>query len=490
MAERTYAIRTLGCQMNEHDSERIAGVLEADGLVAAADPSTADVVVLNTCCIRENADNKLYAHLGDLRALKRSRPGMQIAVAGCLAQKDRDLVMAKGPGVDVVFGTHNVGRAAELLREAAERGPIVEILEETALEEGQLFPSALPVRRELGHAAWVTIQIGCDNNCAFCIVPSVRGTELSKPFGEVVDEVRELAAQGVTEACLLGQNVNSYGRDLTSGLRALGRDRAEEAWLAGPAWAGDSARRPRPLFADLLRAVGAIEGIARVRYTSPHPKDLRSETILAMAETPAVCEHLHLPLQSGSDRVLSAMHRGYTAERYLDRLAEARRMIPDLAVTTDLIVGFPGETEDDFEATLRVAAEAQYDSAYTFIYSPRPGTEAAEVPERFVPRDVIADRFARLKVVVDRSSLAKHRERIGRTEQVVVEGPSKRDPHVITGRTRQNKLVHFSPPPGGLRNGSYATVEVTAAAPHHLMGVLVSVDRPATHKTRIPVLAG
>jgi len=489
VADRTYAIRTFGCQMNEHDSERIAGVLEADGLVATDNVLEADVVVLNTCCIRENADNKLYGHLGDLRALKKTRPGMQIAVAGCLAQKDRDLVLRKGPGVDVVFGTHNVGRAAELLHEAAERGPIVEILEETALEEGQLFPSALPVRRELGHAAWVTIQIGCDNNCAFCIVPSVRGSELSKPFGEVLDEIAALAGQGVTEVCLLGQNVNSYGRDLASALRAGRRDASQEAWLAGAPWAGDPARRPRPLFADLLRAVGAVEGIRRVRYTSPHPKDLRADTIEAMATTPAVCEHLHLPLQAGSDRVLAAMHRGYTASRYLERLSQARAAIPDLAVTTDIIVGFPGETDDDFAQTLAVAAEAAYDSAYTFIYSPRPGTEAAEREDRFVDPAVIAERFARLKVVVDRSALARHRARIGRVEEVVVEGPSKRDPGLVTERTRQNKLVHFAAPSAGMRVGTYATVTVTGAAPHHLFGELVSVDRLPTHKTRIPVLA-
>ncbi|MHB8465948.1 MAG: MiaB/RimO family radical SAM methylthiotransferase, partial [Acidimicrobiales bacterium] len=328
MAPRTYVIRTFGCQMNEHDSERIAGVLEADGLLPAGDPTDADVVVLNTCCIRENADNKLYGHLGHLASIKAGRPGMQIAVAGCLAQKDRDLIQTKAPYVDVVFGTHNVGRAADLLRAAQTGGRVMEILEETALEDGALFPSALPVRRDLGHAAWVTIQIGCDNSCAFCIVPSVRGKELSKPFGEVVGEVEALAADGVTEVCLLGQNVNSYGRDITTALRSS--PRSDEAWLAGAGWAD---RRARPLFADLLRSVGGVEGIRRVRYTSPHPKDLRAETIDAMASTPAVCEHLHLPLQSGSDRVLAAMHRGYTAERYLARLAGARAAVGDLAVT-------------------------------------------------------------------------------------------------------------------------------------------------------------
>ncbi|HVM67700.1 MAG TPA: MiaB/RimO family radical SAM methylthiotransferase, partial [Acidimicrobiales bacterium] len=341
-AARTYTIRTYGCQMNEHDSERIAGVLEADGLLPATAPGTADVVVLNTCCIRENADNKLYGALGHLQAAKAAHPGMQIAVAGCLAQKDRELIRQRAPHVDVVFGTHNVGRVAALLRQARAGAPVTEVIDDVALDEGVMFPSALPVRREPGHSAWVTIQIGCDNSCAFCIVPSVRGAERSKPFGEVVDEVRELVASGVTEVCLLGQNVNSYGRDITTGLRRQGRPADEEEWLAGPRW--PRSRRATPLFADLLRAVGNVEGVRRVRFTSPHPKDLRPETIEAMATTPAVCEHLHLPLQAGSDRVLAMMHRGYTAARYLERLRAARAAVPGLAVTTDLIVGFPGET--------------------------------------------------------------------------------------------------------------------------------------------------
>ena len=358
---RTYAVRTFGCQMNEHDSERIAGLLEADGLTRADDVAAADVIVLNTCCVRENADNKLYGTLGHLKPLKDANPDLTIMVAGCLAQKDRDLIQRKAPYVDVVFGTHNVHRAVELLHESAGSGPLTEILEATVADDHELFPSALPARRATGHNAWVTIQIGCDNNCAFCIVPAVRGPEISRPFDHIVGEVERLAADGVTEVTLLGQNVNSYGRDLTLAQR---RDGGEG--------------RIRPLFAELLRAVGGIEGIRRVRYTSPHPKDLRPDTIAAMAEVPAVCEHLHLPLQSGSDRVLAAMHRGYTGDRYLEKLAAARAAVPDLAVTTDIIVGFPGETDDDFARTLEVAAAAEYDSAYTFIYSPRPGTEAAE----------------------------------------------------------------------------------------------------------------
>jgi tRNA-2-methylthio-N6-dimethylallyladenosine synthase len=470
MTGKTYVVRTFGCQMNEHDSERIAGLLEADGLRPAADVDDADVVVLNTCCIRENADNKLYGNLGQLKALKQRRPSMQIAVGGCLAQKDRDLIVSKAPHVDVVFGTHNVHRAAELLGEQRIAGrSMVEILEETAADDHESFPSALPARREVPYAAWVTIQIGCDNSCAFCIVPAVRGREISRGFDDIVDEVRALAADGVTEVTLLGQNVNSYGRDLT-----LARRRAGEPV------------RVRPLFAELLRAVGEIDGIRRVRYTSPHPKDLRPETIEAMATVPAVCEHLHLPLQAGSDRVLAAMHRGYTAERYLERLAAARAAVPELAVTTDIIVGFPGETDEDFERTLEVAAEAGYDSAYTFIYSPRPGTEAADRVDEFVPAAVSAERFERLRVVVERSALARHRARVGAIEEVMVEGPSRKDPAVTTGRTRHNKLVHFRSPEL-LRPGSYADVTVTAAAPHHLTGTLARVTIPARHRTRIPV---
>jgi tRNA-2-methylthio-N6-dimethylallyladenosine synthase len=419
MAGKTYVVRTFGCQMNEHDSERIAGLLEADGLRPAAGVDDADVVVLNTCCIRENADNKLYGNLGQLKALKQRRPDMQIVVGGCLAQKDRDVIVSKAPHVDVVFGTHNVHRAAELLGEQRVAGrSIVEILEETAADDHESFPSALPARREVPYAAWVTIQIGCDNSCAFCIVPAVRGREISRGFDDIVDEVRALAADGVTEVTLLGQNVNSYGRDLT-----LARRRAGESV------------RVRPLFADLLRAVGEVDGIRRVRYTSPHPKDLRPETIEAMATVPTVCEHLHLPLQAGSDRVLAAMHRGYTAERYLERLAAARAAVAGLAVTTDIIVGFPGETDEDFERTLEVAAEARYDSAYTFIYSPRPGTEAAQRVDEFVPAEVSAERFERLRVVVERSALARHRARVGAAEEVMVEGPSRKDPAVTTGRT-------------------------------------------------------
>ena len=522
---RTYAIRTFGCQMNVHDSERIAGLLEDDGYERASVLEDADVMVLNTCCIRENADNKLYGALGQLKAVKAQRPDALIAVAGCLAQKDRELVRERAGHVDVVFGTHNVHRAAELIDHARRHGPVVEILTETVREDAEAFPSALPVRREAEHSAWVTIQIGCDNSCTFCIVPAVRGPEISRPFGELVDEVRALAAGGVSEVTLLGQNVNSYGRDLALSRRgsaiangdgrsasaagngngrggspvANGNGRGEsatgdDAWWCGPRWLSDL--RARPLFADLLREVGEIDGIRRVRFTSPHPKDLRPETIAAMAEVPAVCEHLHLPLQSGSDAVLRAMHRGYTAERYLERLRAARAAVDDLAVSTDIIVGFPGETEHDFEQTLEVAAKARYDSAFTFIFSSRPGTAAAEMGDRFVPHEVSVDRYERLRRVIERSSRLANEARIGRVEEVVVEGPSKKDPTVTTGRSRRNTLVHFpSPSDAAPQPGTYARVEVTAGAANFLRGALVDLEAPPSEtaavassgRRRIPV---
>ncbi|MDA8313735.1 MAG: tRNA (N6-isopentenyl adenosine(37)-C2)-methylthiotransferase MiaB [Actinomycetota bacterium] len=459
---RKFLVRTFGCQMNEHDSERLAGLLVAEGMEQAESLDEADVVVFNTCCIRENADNKLYGHLGHLKTLRERRPGLQIAVGGCLAQKDRELVRQKAPHVDVVFGTHNLARAPELLRRAAAEGPLVEVLDAPDPVLADLAP-ALGAVRELPYAGWVTIQTGCDNSCAFCIVPAVRGPEVSRPVADVVAEVRALARRGVVEVTLLGQNVNSYGRDLT---------------------------RRRPLFAELLRAVGSVDGVRRVRFTSPHPKDLRPETIAAMAEVGAVCEQLHLPLQAGSDRVLSAMRRGYTAERYLARLAAARAAVNDLAVTTDLIVGFPGETEVDFTETLAVVAEAEFDSAYTFIFSPRPGTRAAAMHDVFVPADVVADRFERLRQVVERSALRRYEARVGRVEEVLVEGSSRRDAGMLTGRTRQGKLVHFPPPGDGApAPGAFCEVEVTAAGPHHLVGSLVRVIALPAHRRRIPVTA-
>ncbi|MGH1504827.1 MAG: tRNA (N6-isopentenyl adenosine(37)-C2)-methylthiotransferase MiaB [Acidimicrobiales bacterium] len=467
----SYKIITHGCQMNEHDSERIAGLLEADGYTPTDDETSADVVVLNTCCIRENADNKLYGKLGNLKVTKEQQnPDMQIVVAGCLAQKDRDQIQERAGHVDVVFGTHNVHRATELMAAARADGPVTEIWEEAALDEAEAFPSALPVKRETDHGAWLTIQIGCDNSCAFCIVPSVRGAEISRPIDEIVAEAAQLAGEGVVEVTLLGQNVNSYGRDLALAARAAGED-----------------VRARPMFAELLRRLGEIDGLRRIRYTSPHPKDMTPDVFEAMAAVPAVVPHLHFPLQSGSDRILAAMHRGYTGERFLAKLAQARETIDDLAVTTDIIVGFPGETEDDFAATLEVAAAAEFDNAYTFVYSPRPGTEAAEMVEQFCDPDEVKDRYARLRTVIERSALAKHRARIGRVEEVIVEGPSKKDPAVLSGRTVHNKLIHFPSEP--LRVGTFAEVRVLDAAMQYLTGELVEVTAKPRHRTRIPVVS-
>ncbi len=434
---RRYYIRTFGCQMNEHDTERIAGLLERDGMAPAAGFDDADLVVLNTCCIRENADNKLYGNLGHLKPIKEARPGMRIAVGGCLAQKDRDVVMGKAPWVDVVFGTHNVHRVVDLLDHAEEWGPVTEIWDETRSVDD--FPSYLPARRAVPHAAWVTIMIGCNNSCTFCIVPHVRGAEISRRPADVVREVERLVADGVVEVTLLGQNVNSNGRDLDIDGR-------------------------RPLFADLLRRVGEVPGIRRIRYTSPHPKDIKEDVARAMAETPAVCEQLHLPLQSGSDRILAAMHRGYNAERFLRKLAMARDHVAGLAVSTDIIVGFPGETEADFQATLDVVAAARFDSAYMFVYSPRPGTPAATMEAQVAP-DVAHERFGRLKALQERISLERNQELVGSTVEVLTEGPSRKDPGMATARTRTNKLVHF---PADVPAGRLLDVEVTTAAPHHL----------------------
>jgi len=456
--------------MNEHDSERIAGLLESDGYAPTDAVDDADVIVLNTCCIRENADNKLYGALGNLKQLKESNPDLQIVVGGCLAQKDRDLIQERAGHVDVVFGTHNVHRALDLLQRAKIDGPITEIWEEAMQGEDEAFPSALPARRETDYAAWLTIQIGCDNSCAFCIVPAVRGKEISRNIDEIVAEAETLAGEGVAEITLLGQNVNSYGRDLALEARRSGSD-----------------VRLRPMFGELLRRVGSVNGLRRVRFTSPHPKDMTTDVFEAMADVETVVPHLHFPLQSGSDKILSAMHRGYTGERYLDKLNEARTTINDLAVSTDIIVGFPGETEDDFTKTLELAAEAQFDSAYTFVFSPRPGTEAAEMADRFCDPAEVQDRYKRLRTVIERSALSRYRSRIGLVEEVIVEGPSKKDPTVLTGRTAHNKLVHF--PSEALKPGTFATTRITDAAHQYLLGELVEVTARPRHRTRLSVVS-
>ena len=441
-AGKQYLIRTFGCQMNEHDSERIAGLFEADGMARAEHPDDADVIFVNTCTIRENADTKLYGTLGHLKALKDARPGSRLIVGGCAAQKDRDLVRDRAPWVDVVLGTHNLDRVLTLLDQAEEWGPVTEILDEPV----GAVAADLPARREHDHAAWVTIQTGCNNTCTFCIVPAVRGVEISRRPGDVIREVQALAADGVVEVTLLGQNVNTYGRDLA---------------LDG---------RRRPIFADLLRRVGDVEGIRRIRFTSPHPADIKEDVAAAMAETPAVCEQLHFPLQSGSRTILARMHRGYTPERFLDRLRMVRDVVPDLTVSTDVIVGFPGETEADFQATLDVVAEARFDSAFMFIFSPRPGTAAADMTDDFIDPEVVQERFQRLLELQGAISRDKNESLVGRRLEVLSEGPSDKDPSRTTTRTRGGKLVHVD---GYLPVGAFGTAEVTGAATFYLTGSLV-----------------
>jgi tRNA-2-methylthio-N6-dimethylallyladenosine synthase len=440
-AGKSYFIRTFGCQMNEHDSERIAGLFEQDGMTSAAGFGDADVVYINTCTIRENADNRMYGNLGQLKAIKDLNPEMLLVVGGCAAQKDRELVREKAPWVDVVMGTHNLDRVLDLMDHAEQWGPITEVVDEL-----QAMPSSLPVRRELEHSAWVTIQVGCNNTCTFCIVPSVRGVEVSRRPGDIVREVERLAADGVVEVTLLGQNVDTYGRDLA---------------IDG---------RRRPIFGDLLRRVGEVEGICRVRFTSPHPNDFREDVARAMAETDAVCEQLHFPLQSGSDRILAAMHRGYRRSKYLGRLAMARDIIPGLAVSTDVIVGFPGETDEDFEQTMQVVEEALFDQAFMFIFSPRPGTAAAKMSDRFVPDDVIHERFNRLAETQNRISAERNAAMVGSTVEVLSEGPSKKNEDVATTRTRTGKVVHVE---GRHPSGSFLNVQVRSAAMHHLVGTPV-----------------
>jgi tRNA-2-methylthio-N6-dimethylallyladenosine synthase len=446
-APKTYDVRTHGCQMNVHDSERLAGLLETAGYVdvhsVPADErrEAADVVVFNTCAVRENADNKLYGNLGQLRPAKTRNPDMQIAVGGCMAQKDRATIVQRAPWVDVVFGTHNIGSLPALLDRARHnKRAEVEILESL-----EVFPSTLPTRRDSAYAGWVSISVGCNNTCTFCIVPSLRGKEADRRPGDVLAEVEALVAQGVVEVTLLGQNVNTYGVEF-----------------------GD-----RQAFGKLLRACGDIAGLERVRFTSPHPAAFTDDVIEAMAQTPNVMPSLHMPLQSGSDRVLKAMRRSYRSARFLGILEAVRDRIPDAAITTDIIVGFPGESDADFEETLRVVREARFSSAFTFQYSIRPGTPAATMPDQ-LPKAVVQERYDRLIAVQEEVSWAENRALEGREVEVLVatgEGRKDSETRRLSGRARDNRLVHFAVPQGAdqPRPGDLVTVGVTYGAPHHLV---------------------
>jgi tRNA-2-methylthio-N6-dimethylallyladenosine synthase len=458
-APRTYEVRTYGCQMNVHDSERLSGLLEDAGYTAfdqdgAAEGEHPDVVVFNTCAVRENADNKLYGNLGHLAPVKAKRAGMQIAVGGCLAQKDRDTITARAPWVDVVFGTHNIGSLPVLL----ERARVQEEAQIEILESLEVFPSTLPTKRESAYAAWVSISVGCNNTCTFCIVPALRGKEKDRRPGEILAEIEALVADGVSEVTLLGQNVNTYGVEF-----------------------GD-----RLAFGKLLRACGAIEGLERVRFTSPHPSSFTDDVIEAMAQTPNVMPQLHMPLQSGSSRLLKEMRRSYRQEKYLGIIDRVRAAMPDAAITTDIIVGFPGETEEDFAQTLHVVREARFAAAFTFQYSKRPGTPAASLPDQ-VPPDVVRDRYERLVEVVNQIAWEENRRFEGRVVELMVsEGEGRKDAatHRLSGRARDNRLVHFTPVDEAgaaveVRPGDMVEVLVTYGAPHHLVadGPVQSVRR-------------
>lgn len=432
----SYFVRTFGCQMNKHDSERIAGLLEREGMTPAAAPEEADVVVFNTCCVRENADERLYGQVASLKALKTGgRPDVLIAVGGCIGQRDGELLRERLPHIDVVFGTHNIDALPALLDAARAGRPGVQVLEAT-----DRFSSDLPSHREVPWHAWVSITVGCDNFCSYCIVPYVRGREHSRALEDIVAEVHRLVADGVVEVTLLGQNVNSYGRD----------------------------RYGEPRFAEVLSAVAAT-GVRRVRFATSHPKDLSEATMRVMADTPQVCKQLHLPVQSGSDRILAAMRRVYTRDAYLRLVERVRELMPGIALSTDVIVGFPGETEADFEQTLDLFERIGYDQAFTFLYSPREGTPAASMPDP-VPAEVAQERFDRLVAVVQASAYHANQRLVGTTQRILVEGASKRDARMLTGRTDGNKVVHLPTGEAHTAPGSFLDVRITDAQTWFLLG--------------------
>ncbi|CAB0510778.1 tRNA (N6-isopentenyl adenosine(37)-C2)-methylthiotransferase MiaB [Corynebacterium diphtheriae] len=445
---RSFEVRTFGCQMNVHDSERLSGLLEEAGYHAVADGEEPDLVVFNTCAVRENADKRLYGTLGQLRSVKEKNPRMQIAVGGCLAQKDKDTVVAKAPWVDAVFGTHNMGALPSLLsRSEHNKRAEVEIVD--SLEQ---FPSVLPAKRESAYAGWVSVSVGCNNTCTFCIVPSLRGKEVDRRPGDILAEVQALVDQGVSEVTLLGQNVNAYGVNFSD----------------------PDIQRDRFAFSKLLRACGKIEGLERLRFTSPHPAEFTHDVIDAMAETPNVCPQLHMPLQSGSDKVLKEMRRSYRSKKFLGILEEVRAKIPHASITTDIIVGFPGETEEDFQETLNVVEKARFTSAYTFQYSPRPGTPAADYADQ-VPKEVVQGRYERLLALQERISTEENAKLIGTEVELLVQasGGRKNDKtHRMTGRSRDGRLVHFDPQghvDRDIRPGDVITTVVTEAKPFFLI---------------------
>ncbi|HEY5196934.1 MAG TPA: tRNA (N6-isopentenyl adenosine(37)-C2)-methylthiotransferase MiaB [Solirubrobacteraceae bacterium] len=428
---KRYHVTTFGCQMNVHDSERMKGMLESLGYGEAAERDQADLILFNTCSIRESADSRFLAHLGEAKRLKREDPQRIVGIGGCWAQSVKEEVFERFPFVDVAFGPGQVHKLAEFL--------VSDSLTAQGYFEFEGFTGRLPDKRERPFQAWMQISVGCNSVCSYCIVPSTRGREVSRPAAELLAEAERLAADGVREITLLGQNVNSYGRDLAD----------------------------RTSFASLLELLDGVAGIDRLRYTSPHPKDMREDVILAHANLPSVCEHIHLPLQSGSSRILKAMRRTYTRERYLDRVAQIREYVPDCALSTDVIVGFPGETDDDFGQTLSVVEEVGYDSAFTFVFSPRRGTRAASIDEGLVPHEVKIERMERLLEIVGRRAHQRAQRFVGREVEVLVEGPSRTDPTRVRGRTRHNKAVNFA---GTADPGQLVAVKITGATSQTLTG--------------------
>jgi tRNA-2-methylthio-N6-dimethylallyladenosine synthase len=464
-----YHVTTFGCQMNEHDSERMKGMLESLGYREATERAEADLILFNTCSIRESADSRFIAHLGEAKRLKHERPERIVGVGGCWAQSVKEEVFERFPFVDVAFGPGQVHRLAEFLTS--------ESLTAQGFFEFEGFTGRLPAHRERPFQGWVQISVGCNCRCSYCIVPSTRGREVSRPFDELVEEVRAMAAEGVREVTLLGQNVNSYGRDLrepaTAPLVPDGFAGAPDQAHAGARVGGRSSRS----FAELLHALDAVDGIERIRYTSPHPKDMREDVIRSHANLRTVCEHIHLPLQSGSSRILKAMRRTYDRERYLDRVALIREHVPDVSLTTDIIVGFPGETEEDFEQTLSLVEQVGYDSAFTFLFSPRRGTEAAAITEGLVAHPVKVRRMERLVEAVQRHARERAQRFVGRDLEVLVEGPSRTDPSRLRGRTRHNKVVNFA---GLSAPGDLTQVRIDSATSQTLAGEELLLARAST----------
>ena len=439
---KKYYVKTFGCQMNEHDSEKIAGMFELDGMIKANSEDNADVLFINTCTIRENADDKLYGTLGQLKQWKNKRSDRKLLVGGCAAQKDKTLVRDRAPWVDVVIGTHNLTNIINLLNQSEDWGPLTEVVDE--IEE---MPTDAPSIRESEHSAWLTIQIGCNNSCTFCIVPSVRGPEISRRPSDIVNEAKQLVDSGIKEITLLGQNVNSYGRDLKIDNRST------------------------PYFAKLLTQLNEISGLERIRFTSPHPKDFKEETIHAVKNLDKVCNQIHAPLQSGSSALLAKMHRGYNKERFIQKIDMIKSIIPDVSLTTDIIVGFPGETDDDFNDTMDIVNYSEFDSIYMFQFSPRPGTAAYNMQSEFIHKDIITKRFQHLKEVQTDISSRKLKRFVGSTQTILIEKVSKKNDQVFTGKIDSGQITHIKKT--GLSLGDMVNVNIVDSTPFFLKAELI-----------------